>query len=109
MLFSIIFFNDSFVNIVSITFTALIYIEILNVFTEVNKVKRKMIISVLITVFSYMFSILFFRNYFDVSAFTMDFMLKVLVIVAICWLPIHLIKKIIEFIWPSEESKVKDN
>jgi phospholipid-translocating ATPase len=33
MLSSIIFFNDSFVNIVSITFTSLIFIELLNIFT----------------------------------------------------------------------------
>jgi phospholipid-translocating ATPase len=70
MLFAIIFFNDSFVHIVSITFTALIYIEILNVFTEVNKVKRKMILSVIITLISYTSSIVLFRNYFDVTAIT---------------------------------------
>lgn len=109
MLLSIILFNDSFVNIVSITFTSLIFIEILNVFTEVNRVKFKMILSVLITIFCYVSSILFFRNYFDVSAITMDFLLKVLVITAICWLPLHLLKKIIEKISPSEESKVKNS
>lgn len=109
MLFSIIFFNDSFVNIVSITFTALIFIEVLNVFTEVNRVKFKMIVAVIGTLTIYILSILLFRSYFDVSAFTMEFMLKVIVIVAICWLPLHLIKKILEKISPSEESKVKNN
>ncbi len=109
MLFSITFFNDSFVNIVSITFTALIFIEILNVFTEVNRVKFKMIMSVVATIIIYIMSIVFFRNYFDVSAFTMDFMLKVIVITAICWLPLHLLKKIVEKISPSEESKVKNS
>lgn len=109
MLFSITFFNDSFVNIVSITFTALIFIEILNVFTEVNRVKFKMIMSVVATIVIYIMSISFFRNYFDVSAFTMDFLLKVIVITAICWLPLHLLKKIVEKISPSEESKVKNS
>ena len=109
MLFSIIFFHDSFVNIVSITFTALIFIELLNVFTEVNRVKSKMIISVIFTIIVYMLSILFFRNYFDLSAFTSEFLLKVIVITSICWLPLHLFKKILEKIWPSEESKVKNS
>ena len=109
MLFSIMFFNDSFVNIVSITFTALIFIEILNVFTEVNRVKFKMILSIILTLISYIGSIVFFRNYFDVSAFTIDFLLKVIVITAICWLPLHLLKKIIEKISPSEEAKVKNS
>ena len=109
MLFAIMFFNDSFVNIVSITFTALIFIELLNVFTEVSRVKFKMIMSVLFTICVYMASILFFRNYFDLSAFTMEFLLKVIVITAICWLPLHLLKKIVEKIAPSEESKVKNS
>jgi hypothetical protein len=32
-MFALIFFNDSFTNIVTITFTALIFIELLNVYT----------------------------------------------------------------------------
>jgi phospholipid-translocating ATPase len=109
MLLAIILFNDSFVNIVSITFTALIFIELLNVFTEVHKVKFKMIVSVFMTIIIYASSILFFRQYFDLSSFTMEFMLKVIVITSICWLPIHLLRKIIEKISPSEEQKVKNS
>jgi hypothetical protein len=33
IMFAVIFFNDSFVNIVTITFTSLIMIELLNVYT----------------------------------------------------------------------------
>ena len=61
MLFAIVFFIDSFVNIVSITFTALIFIELLNVLTEVNKLKAKMIVSMLGTVVVYLLSITFLR------------------------------------------------
>ena len=68
MLSSIIFFNDSFVNIVSINFTALIFIELLNIFTQVHKLQPKIFLSVLLTLIIYMSSILFFRNYFDTSA-----------------------------------------
>lgn len=107
MFFAIIFFNDSFVNIVSITFTALIFIELLNVFTEVNRLKFKMIMSVIFTVVIYIGSIALFRNYFDASYITMKFMFKVLVITTICWLPIHILKKIVEKMDPSEEAKVK--
>ena len=39
MLFAIVFFNDSFANIVTITFTALIIIELLNIYTEVCSVR----------------------------------------------------------------------
>jgi phospholipid-translocating ATPase len=107
MLFTILFFSDSFVNIVSITFTALIFIELLNVLTEVNRLKFKMIVSILGTVVIYIGSIAFLRQYFDVTYITVEFILKVLVITTICWLPLHLLKKIIEKCDPSEEAKVK--
>ena len=109
MLFTILFFNDSFVNIVSITFTALIFIEILNVFTEVTQVKPKMIVATLITIAIYMGSIIFLRQYFDTTYITPEFILKVLIITTICWLPLHLFKKIYEKCDPSEEYKVKKN
>lgn len=96
-------------NIVSITFTALIFIELLNVFTEVNKVKFKMIVSVAFSVVVYIGSIVILRQYFDVSYITFSFLLKVIVITTICWLPIHLLKKIVEKLDPSEERKVKNN
>ena len=107
MISTIVLFNDSFVNIVSITFSALIFIELLNIFTEVNKIKFKMVVAIVLTVVTYIASIALFRNYFDVSYITMEFLLKVIVITSICWLPIHLLKKIIEKIDPSEEAKVK--
>jgi phospholipid-translocating ATPase len=109
MLFSIIFFNDSFVNIVSITFTSLIFIELLNILTQVHRLQPKIVFSILLTILIYLSSILFFRNYFDTSAINQQFLIKVLIITVICWLPIHLIKRIVERISPSEEAKVKVN
>jgi phospholipid-translocating ATPase len=107
MIGTIVLFNDSFVNIVSITFTALIFIELLNIFTEVTKIKFKMVVSIVLTIIVYVASIILFRNYFDVAYFDMKFLLKVMVITSCCWLPIHILKKIIEKCDPSEEAKVK--
>lgn len=96
MLFSIIFFpGNSFVNIVSITFTSLILIELLNVFTQVHRLRPKMLLAAVITIIIYLSSILFFRNYFDVSAIDRQFIIKVIIITTICWLPLHVLKKII--------------
>ena len=36
-MFALMFFNDSHTNIVTITFTALIQIELLNVYTQINR------------------------------------------------------------------------
>jgi phospholipid-translocating ATPase len=107
MIGTIVLFNDSFVNIVSITFTALIFIELLNIFTEVTKIKFKMVVSIVLTIVVYVASMVLFRNYFDVSYFDMKFLLKVMVITSFCWLPIHILKKILEKCDPSEEAKVK--
>jgi hypothetical protein len=35
-MFALMFFNDSHTNIVTITFTALIFIELLNVYTQIH-------------------------------------------------------------------------
>lgn len=110
MLFSILFFpGNSFVNIVSITFTALVFIELLNVFTQVHRLRPKILIAAILTVVIYLSSILLFRNYFDVSAINQEFLIKVIIITAICWLPLHVLNKVIQRISPSETSKVKDN
>lgn len=64
MFIAITVFSDSFVNIVSITFTTLIIIELLNVLTEVNKIKPLMVLSLIVTLIIYLLSIVLFRNYF---------------------------------------------
>jgi phospholipid-translocating ATPase len=109
MLFTILFFNDSFVNIVTITFTALIFIEILNVFSEVTKVKFKMVMSVIGTIIVYLASIIFLRQYFDTSYINMMFFYKVIALTLVCWLPLHMAKKCIQKIDPSEEDKVNSS
>lgn len=64
MLGTLILFNDSLVNIVTITFTSLIFIELLNVFTEVNKIKFMMIVSVFFSLVAYVGSIVIMKEYF---------------------------------------------
>jgi len=57
-------FDQSFVNIVSITFTTLICIEMLNVLSEVTTIKGPMVGSILATLLVYIGSIALFRQYF---------------------------------------------
>ena len=49
MFLSIIFFNDSFLMIMSITFTTMILIEFLNVVQEVTVIKSTMILSIIVS------------------------------------------------------------
>ena len=53
MFLSIIFFNDSFLMIMSITFTTMILIEFLNVIQEVTVIRSAMVISIIISLAIY--------------------------------------------------------
>ena len=103
MLVAITQFDQSFTNIVSITFSTLILIEMLNVLTTVTKIKPLMIFSILLTLLMYFLSIIFFRGYFAVSYLDGTFLLKVGILTMLCWLPIHLFKKVMEKCDPSQE------
>jgi phospholipid-translocating ATPase len=106
MLGSVIYFPDSYTNIVTITFSALIVCEILNVFSEVHKVNYKMVLSSVLTLLVYFMSIALLRSYFDVSYITWPFCLKVIAITLASWAPLHLARKIYDFIDPSEHQKI---
>ena len=87
-------FDQSFVNIVSITFTTLICIEMLNVLSEVTQVKRLMVISIVLTLLVYIGSMALFRQYFQVSYVDGPFLLKVGICTLITWAPLQLFKVI---------------
>jgi len=103
MLGSVILFkNESMTQIVTITFSALIVCEILNVFSEVHKPNYKMVISSVLTFIIYFSSIAIFRSYFDLSYITWMFILKVVGITIASWAPLHLVRLMYDFCDPSE-------
>lgn len=61
MFMAVTLFFDSFTNIVTITFSTLILIELLNVISEVRKIKFKMVASVVLTLIIYFSSIMLLR------------------------------------------------
>ncbi len=102
MMLGLRLFDNSYLNIVTITFSALIVIELLNVLTELHKRHWGMIVSVTLSLLVYFLTIFLFRSIINVSAITGWFAIKVLVITAISWLPIHLLKYLERRIWPSD-------
>ena len=70
-------------------------IEILNVFSVVTRVRWQMVIVTIITISIYMGSIIMCREYFQVSAVDGKFMLKVVFLTTVAWLPLHLLKKVL--------------
>ena len=106
MLGSVIFFHESFTNIVTITFSSLIVCEILNVFSEVHRINYKMVISSILTFLIYFMSIGLFRGYFDTSYITWTFVMKVCLVTLASWAPLHLARRIYDFCDPSEHQKI---
>jgi phospholipid-translocating ATPase len=64
MILSIWLFENQFVNIVSISFTALVLNELLMVALEINTWHRFMILSEIVTLFVYVGSMVFLPTYF---------------------------------------------
>jgi phospholipid-translocating ATPase len=91
MLGTILFFNEPFTNIVTITFSSLIITELLNVYSSVHHLNYKMVVSSVITLFVYILSIALLPVYFQTSYITWTFVMKVLCITLASWLPLHII------------------
>lgn len=60
-------FRDSFANIVMITFTSLIFIEILNVYTQVHRLSFRMMLMQVASALVYFISVILLHEYFDLQ------------------------------------------
>ena len=107
MFLAVILFNDSFIIIMSITFTTLIFAELLNVVQEVTVIRKKMVISIFISLGVYMGSIYFFNTLFQITTFDAEFIIKVAMITFASWAPVWLIKKTVDWYDPDAVLKVR--
>jgi phospholipid-translocating ATPase len=104
----LLFSNSTFTHIVSITFTALVLTEWLNIGTEVSTWHKYMVLAEAGSVACYTLSFFLLREYFDLSyIFSFQFLWRVGVVTAVSWGPVHLINKISSIISPSEVDKVR--
>ncbi|KAF4588762.1 putative aminophospholipid-translocase [Pleurotus pulmonarius] len=107
MIMSLVLFENEFLHIVSISFTALILNELIMVALEITTWHLYMIVSEVVTLIFYIISIAFLPEYFDLSfVVTVGFAWKVAVIVAISALPLYIIKLIRSRIAPAASSKL---
>lgn len=102
----IAYFNESFANIVTITFSSLIIVELLNVYSVVNKFNWKMGVASLVTLLLYITSMYSFRTYFDTSYIDLTFIWKIVLLTFVSWLPLHLSTVISDWIDPPEQKKI---
>ncbi|KAF8810656.1 aminophospholipid-transporting P-type ATPase [Phlegmacium glaucopus] len=107
MIMCLVLFENEFLHIVSISFTALILNELFMVALEITTWHVYMVISEVVTLFFYIISIAFLPEYFDLSfVVSLGFAWKVAVIVAISALPLYIIKLIHMRVAPAASSKL---
>ncbi len=101
IILTLLIFSESYItNIVTITFSSLILIELLNILTTVKKLQWKILASFLLSLVIYLFSILIFKDYINTSAITGIFILKIIAITAATWLPPYIISKFFTCCFP---------
>jgi phospholipid-translocating ATPase len=106
----VLFPENNFINIVSITFTSLIFTELLNVMTEIDNFHWAMGISEVVTGIIYLFSMFAMKEYFDLEyLFSIEFLWRVSVITLISWLPADIIKRIVACLDPADYQKVMNS
>ncbi|KAI0073208.1 phospholipid-translocating P-type ATPase [Panus rudis PR-1116 ss-1] len=107
MIMSLVLFENEFLNIVAISFTALILNELIMVALEITTWHIYMVISEIVTLCIYMISMAFLPEYFDLTfVLSPRFAWKVAVIVAISAFPLYIIKLIRSRIAPAASSKL---
>jgi len=107
MIIALVLFENEFLNVVAITFTALIVNELIMVALEITIWHVYMIISEVLTLCLYAFSMIFLPEYFDLSfVVSVQFGWKVAVIIAVSALPLWIIKLIKSRIAPEATTKL---
>jgi len=103
MLLSTVMFENSYLHMFTITFTALIVVELLNLSSQKN---QKILWIYQIAV--YILSLIFMKNFIDVSLVTdISFLLKVIGIALISWVPLGILGFLGERGDPSEAAKIQ--
>jgi phospholipid-translocating ATPase len=102
----LVFKSTVFLNIVTITFTGLIYLEILNVYMEINKYHWFMLVALVATFLVYTLCLIFMRSIFDTSAIDFLTLFYVLLLAATAWAPFFITSKLKKCIFPKVVEKL---
>ena len=106
ILLTLYLFNNSFIEIVTITFTALIIIEFLNMYSIIRMWHSYMIISIVLSAGLYGFCLLFLQEMFLLSPMNQETFLKILFLSLCAWIPLQLFQTLKRMLFPSQVDKV---
>ena len=105
---SLFFFKEKlFLKIVTVSFTALVYLEILNVYLEINKLHWFMIFALLSTCAMYTLTLMFLSEYLDIYfVIQREIFWKILVIAVMAWMPFFITNKVKKCLFPEVNEKI---
>ena len=103
---NLVFFDEPFRDFVSISFSTLIFVQLLNSFAETHTYNTISLVSIGGSIVIYVLSFFFFKDYFGVSDFSFGFFFKCFFIAAICYIPIYIVRRLVLYLAPSEEFKI---
>ena len=105
---SFFFFQDNiFLKIVTVSFTALIYLEILNVYMEIHKFHWFMWFALIITFTIYTLTLRFLNYYLDIYfVFKWSIFWRILVIALIAWAPFYIATRLKKLLFPQTIEKL---
>ncbi|XP_070499057.1 probable phospholipid-transporting ATPase IIB isoform X2 [Chironomus tepperi] len=90
---ALVLFEDEFIHIVAISFTALILTELIMVALTIRTWHRLMVVAELFSLGIYIISLFIFKQYFDWEFITTkDFILKVAMITGVSCIPLYILK-----------------
>ena len=105
---AILVFPDTlFLNIVTVSFTALIYLEILNVYMEINKFHWFMGIALLSTFIVYTLTIILMPSVLDISKLGFLNILFIGILAIVAWAPFFITSKLNKLLFPKTIEKLK--
>lgn len=106
ILFALKLFPNLFSDIHTITFTALIFIEYLNIYTVITTWNRKMTFAMIVSVLGYLICLFPLRTFVELSPLTFSMFAKIMLLVGIGWLPAHISYLIQLYCFPTPVQKL---
>lgn len=101
---AVLLFDSPMINLVTITYTALIMTQILNVVSEITKMNWIVAASCIGSLFIYLLCLVLFPEMLDVAT-VLDgqFVYAVTITVLVAWLPLYLLNYLTARFYPTEE------
>ncbi|RYE38088.1 MAG: hypothetical protein EOP48_27635 [Sphingobacteriales bacterium] len=103
------FCENSYSNVVIITFSALVLSELLNVTTFLHRMSWQAVVSIASSLILYVMTLIFLKKDINAPALNFQFLWSVTALTLLSWLPIHFFKVLITKFSPSEQEKIRMN